>query len=144
MIFLITYNHCWLFPKITLPTRFTEQSSSLIDNVFSNNIDERESSGILLNQISDYQFLFTYIGKLSYIERVPKFFDIEKTDANSLENFIQELNDMNIYDQLLKPIDSSPHESYDVFMKLIQEAKNTHFPKKTAKFNKKKHKIQNG
>ena len=39
---------------------------------------------------------------------------IEKTDANSFENFIQELNDMNIYDQLLKPIDSSPHENYDV------------------------------
>ena len=47
---------------------------------------------------------------------------------------------MNIYDQLLKPINSSPHENYDVFMKLIQEAKNTHFPKKTVKFNKKKHK----
>ena len=61
------------FPKITLPTRFTEQSSTLIDNVFSNNIEEREISGILLNHISDHQFLFTYIEKLSYIEKVPKF-----------------------------------------------------------------------
>ena len=128
------------FPKITLPTRFTEQSSTLIDNVFSNNIEEREISGILLNHISDHQFLFTYIEKLSYIEKVPKFVDIEKTDANSLENFIQELNDMNIYDQLLKPIDSCPHENYEIFMKLIQNAKNLHFPKKTVKFNKKKHK----
>ena len=50
------------------------------------------------------------------------------------------MNDMNIYDQLLKPIDSSPQENYDLFMKLIQEAKNTHFPKKTVKINKKKHK----
>ena len=121
-------------PKITLPTRFTEQSSTLIDNVFSNNIEEREISGILLNHISDHQFLFTYIEKLLYIEKVPKFIDIEKTDANSLENFIQELNDMNIYDQLLKPIDSCPHENYDIFMKLIQDAKNLHFPKKTVKF----------
>ena len=47
---------------------------------------------------------------------------------------------MNIYDQLLKPIDSSPHEKYDIVMKLIQDAKNLHFPKKTDKFNKKKHK----
>ena len=128
------------FPKITLPTRFTEQSSTLIDNVFSNNLEERETSGILLNHISDHQFIFTYIEKLSYIEKVPKFVEIEKTDANSLENFIQELNDMNIYDQLLKPIDSSPHENYDIFMKLIQDVKNLHFPKKTVKFNKKKHK----
>ena len=128
------------FPKITLPTRFTEQSSTLIDNVFSNNLEERETSGIVLNHISDHQFFFTYIEKLSYIEKVPKFVEIEKTGANSLENFIQELNDMNIYDQLLKPIDSSPHENYDIFMKLIQDAKNLHFPKKTVKFNKKKHK----
>ena len=94
----------------------------------------------MLNHISDHQYLFTYIEKLSYIEKVPKFVEIEKTDANLLENFIQELNDMNIYDHLLKPIDSSPHENYDIFMKLIQDAKNLHFPKKTVKFNKKKHK----
>ena len=48
------------FPNITLPIRFTEQSSTLIDNVFSNNLEERETSGILLNHISDHQFLFTY------------------------------------------------------------------------------------
>ena len=46
------------FPKITLPTRFTEQFSTLIDNVFSNNIEDRATSGILLNQISDQQFRF--------------------------------------------------------------------------------------
>ena len=67
---------------------------------------------------------------------VPKLVDIEKTDVNSLENFIQELNDMNIYDQLLKPIDSCPHENYDIFMKLIQDDKKLHL----VKFNKKKHK----
>ena len=33
-----------------------------------------------------------------------------------------------------------PHENYDIFMKLIQNAKNLHFSKKTVKFNKKKHK----
>ena len=32
------------FPKSTLLTRYTEQSSPLIDNVFSNNIEERETS----------------------------------------------------------------------------------------------------
>ena len=35
---------------------------------------------------------------------------------------------------------SCPHENYDIFMKLIQNAKNLHFPKKTMKFNKKRHK----
>ena len=36
-------------PKITLPTRKSEQSSTLIDNIYTNNRDERESSGILSN-----------------------------------------------------------------------------------------------
>ena len=48
-------------PKITLPTRISEHSSTLIDNIFTSNIDERESSGILLNQISDHQMVFTLI-----------------------------------------------------------------------------------
>ena len=108
--------------------------------MFSNNIEESESSGILLNQISGHQFLFTYIEKLSILREFQNLLILKKNDANSLENFIQELHNMNIYDQLLKPIDSSPHENYDVFMKLIQEAKNTQFPKKSVKFNKKKHK----
>ena len=42
-------------PKVTLPTRISEQSSTLVDNIYTNNIDERESSSIFLNQISDQQ-----------------------------------------------------------------------------------------
>ena len=57
------------FPKITLPTRFSDQSATLIDNVFSTNIEEKEVSGILLNHISDHQLLFTYIESLSYIKK---------------------------------------------------------------------------
>ena len=45
--------------KITLPTRISEHSGTLIDNIFTSNIDERGSSDILLNQISDHQMVFT-------------------------------------------------------------------------------------
>ena len=41
-------------PKITLPTRISEHSRNLIDNIFTINIDKRDSSDILLNQISDH------------------------------------------------------------------------------------------
>ena len=50
-----------LFPKITLPTRICESSSTLIDNIFTDNIDEVGTSGILLNQISDHQMMFTLV-----------------------------------------------------------------------------------
>ena len=88
------------FPKISLPTRFSDQSAILIDNVFSTNIEEKEVSGILLNHISDHQLLFTFIENLSCIEKVPKFINIQKTDPLSVDNFINELREQNIYDRM--------------------------------------------
>ena len=54
-------------PRITLTSRISEQSSTLIDNIYTNNIDERESSGTLLDQISDLQMIFTLIENFSYV-----------------------------------------------------------------------------
>ena len=95
------------FPKITLPIRFSDQSATLIDNVFSTNIEEKEVSGILLNHISDHQLLSTYIENLSYIEKVPKFINIQKTDPLSVDNYIHvnELREDNIYDRMHQPLD---------------------------------------
>ena len=95
-------------PKVTLPTRISEQSSTLIDNIYTSNIDERESSGILLNQISDHQMVFTIIENLSYVIRVPKFIEIEKNDPRSIQNFVDELEELNIYDKLQKSVNSDP------------------------------------
>ena len=60
------------FPKITFPTRICESTSTLIDNIFTNNIDIPDSSGILLNQM-----VFTLVENLSYVTDVSKFIDIE-------------------------------------------------------------------
>ena len=53
--------------KIKLPTRISEHSSTLIDNIFTSNIDKKESSGILMNQISDHQMIFTLIENKSHV-----------------------------------------------------------------------------
>ena len=68
----------FFFRKITLPTRISERSSSLIDNIFTNDSEEKETTGILLNHLSDHQIIFTCIEKLSYIEKLRKFITIEK------------------------------------------------------------------
>ena len=68
------------FPKTTMPTKFTDQSATLIDNVFNTSIEEKKVSGLLLNHISDHQLLFTFIQNLSYIEKVSKFINIQKID----------------------------------------------------------------
>ena len=76
---------CGFFPKIILPTRIAGQSASLIHNIFCNNIDEIEKSGILWNHISDHQLIFTYIKHLSYIQKVPKFVEVEKVNSSSIK-----------------------------------------------------------
>ena len=128
------------FPKITLPTRISDNSSTLIDNIFTNNIEEADISGILLNHISDHQMMFTIVENRSYVTNVPKFIDIECNDQRSMQAFLSELEDMDIYDKLEQSVDSNPHDNYDRFITLINDAKEKHLPKKTVKFNKKKHK----
>ena len=128
------------FPKITLPTRFSDQSATLIDNVFSTNIEEKEVSGILLNHISDHQLLFTYIENFSYIEKVPKFINIQKTDPLSVDNFINKLREDNIYDRMHQPLDTNPNDSYEIFITHFQLAKDKHLPMKSVRYQKRKHK----
>ena len=128
------------FPKITLPTRISERSSSLIDNIFTNDSEEKETAGILLNHLSDHQIIFTYIEKLSYIEKLPKFITIEKNNAASVQSFIREMDALNICDELNQSIDGNPEENYEVFLKLIKDVKDKCLPKKVVKYNKKKHK----
>ena len=49
------------FPNITLPTRLTDTSNTLIGNVFSNSAKFEAVSGILINNISDHRPIFTII-----------------------------------------------------------------------------------
>ena len=47
------------FPRISLPTRITNHSATLLDNIYSTELDSNES-GILVNNISDHQMIYTY------------------------------------------------------------------------------------
>ena len=129
------------FPKITLPTRIQNESYTLIDNIFSNDIEEtmKSKSGILINDISDHQMIFTFHENLSYIEKIDKYIYVEKHDEISLEQFINELNKLDIYEQLDQNIHSSPQENYEIFSKLVKYAKDKYLPKRKMKYDKKRH-----
>ena len=62
------------YPKITLPTRFSPHSGSLIDNVFCRltNNTPHVSSGILLKQFSDLQPYFLFFNTLIKQKPPPK------------------------------------------------------------------------
>ena len=119
----------------------SEQSNTLIDNIYTNNIDERESSGILLNQISDHQMKFTLIEHFSYVTQVPKFVEIQINDSDSIQNFVNKLDELKIYNHLHTAIGSSPDVKYDTMLELLSTVKDKHLPNKWIKFNRKKHKM---
>ena len=79
------------FSTITLPTRIQNTSHTLIDNIFSNTIEDglKSKSGILINNISDHKIIFTYEENMSYVEKNAKYIEIEKQDELSLANFVE-------------------------------------------------------
>ena len=55
------------FPKMSMPTRFTDHSATLIDNIFMNQLDNHDS-GVLANSISDHQMLFSYSKNIRIVQ----------------------------------------------------------------------------
>ncbi|XP_060771169.1 uncharacterized protein LOC132882014 [Neoarius graeffei] len=57
--FINTMYSMSLHLKMTRPTRINDHSATLIDNIFTNDIDNNIISGILINDISDHVPVFT-------------------------------------------------------------------------------------
>ena len=55
-----------LQPLISLPTRITSVTSTIIDNIFTNDFYRPISSGLLLTPISDHFPVFTLLGKTGF------------------------------------------------------------------------------
>ena len=55
---LVTYS---CTPLILNPTRITQSSATLIDNIFTNNLDNILKTGILINDVSDHLSVFTIV-----------------------------------------------------------------------------------
>ena len=95
---------CKNYPANTQDDRegINNLSSTLIDNIFTSNTHHIDSciSGVLTEKLSDHHSIFTYHEQVSYFEEIPKYVEIEKRDAFSIDQFITELKKMDICDQL--------------------------------------------
>ena len=93
-----------------------------------------------VNDLSDHKIIFTFHKNKSYLEKVNKFIEVETRDARSMNNFVNELKDLNIYDQLDKHLTSNPNANYKLFNGLLNNARAKHLPNKRVKYQKKLHK----
>ena len=50
------------YPLISLPSRITDHSATLIDNIWTNNVQARVASGLVTVRLSDHLPVFSFIG----------------------------------------------------------------------------------
>ena len=79
--------HC-LIPHILQPTRVTDHSATVIDNIFSNVTDYETASGNILNQVADHysQFLIlkTVPAKYKYNDSAYYTYNYSSFDKDNL------------------------------------------------------------
>ena len=128
-------------PKITLPTRICDTSSTLIDNVYTNTIDKKHTSGILIRPISDHQMYFCILNEnYTKANNAHRYIEVEICNEYSIDQFRNEIANANIYDKLDLSPSANPNKNYELLAEQLQIAKSTHMPKKIKRFNKRKHK----
>ena len=76
-----------VYPLINKPSRIALGSSTLIDNIFTNNLQNNHFSGLLINDISDHLPIFTV--QLSCLERklYTKYITVRNTDDEAINAF---------------------------------------------------------
>ena len=131
-----------LIPKITFPTHFLDKTCTLIDNIFSKVSPASQSleSGILVSNISDHYPTFISINLNLIKLRQPKFTTIKMSNPDSINNVNAELELINFEQILSTNPYSDPNNNYNILQNIISSYLDKHFPVKTVRFNKHKHK----
>ena len=71
-------------PRITLPTRITDHSATLLDNIFTNVLEDH-TSGVKINSISDHQMIYIYKNvKIQHTKScINRYIEIERIRKNT-------------------------------------------------------------
>ena len=121
--FLDTMYSLGLYPLIDKPTRITDNSTTLIDNIFTNELCFNLTSGI--NDISDHLPIFAFCEYNISRYNVKEFQFIRKTNEDTMESFSNELNQQT-WENVLKTDDVI--EAYDSFLHIFMDIFNKHCP----------------
>ena len=105
-----------LYPCIDKPTRITQSSSSLIDNIFTNALHVEVKSGILINDISDHLPVFTISNYSVHRSKKTPIIYIRKNDDESILRFSQSLMQES-WEDVYSAIDV--HKAYERFIDIF-------------------------
>jgi len=126
-----------IIPKVTVPTRITSHSATLLDHIFTNIVSEKCIAGTLITDISDHFSNFIFIKSLSLKSTLPQTVTYRVMSNQAIDNLNRSLSDHDWTD-LYNSTDVNT--AYEIFSDQFSQLVNTHLPIKTAKFNSLKHK----
>ena len=126
----IMYSH-GLFPLINKPTRATTSSTTLIDNIFSNNLINNDIiNGIFFTSISDHFPIFTI--NLNDFTQKDRVYVTRRYSQKQLENFSNSLR-MKDWQNVLA--NHNGKDAFNLFLKNFTDLYNEQFPSKLLKSN---------
>ncbi len=120
------------------PTRITQHNATLIDNIFTNDVETIESSsnGLIFSDISDHLPIFHIRNSKTYHEKIQKNeFTCKRiiNDAN-IQSFTNTIKNVS-WDNVLSKNNTA--ESYNEFFNLLSIAYEKNFPFKKKRVKKK-------
>ena len=79
----------YLLPHVLQPTRVTDHSATVIDNIFTNITDYETISGNILNQVADHFSQFLILKKLSVTHKDTAYYQYDYSNFNR-DHFISD------------------------------------------------------
>jgi hypothetical protein len=123
-----------LLPLITLPTRISGHSATLLDHICTNIIDDTFDTGIIISDLSDHFPVF-YIRYLQTKPKKPEPIKINKIDDSSKDAFTSLLNSYS-WNNVIQ--DNNPETAFDSFFNTINSCFDLAFPEKVVNQSKNK------
>ena len=120
-------------PKITLPTRFSERTATLIDNFlcsFKRNIG-KEFTGIDISALSDHFPYFIFLKVKTKKLPPPKYIEVNRGGEYSVRRLIEDIKIKKLDTLIHTDENANPDENYKIIIKVIEDSIKNHFPKKT-------------
>ena len=112
---------------IDRPSRITEYSATLIDNIFSNNLYERISNGLLINDISDHLPVFSITKEIQKAVHKPRYMFKRNTAPDAIGLFCHDLDQQN-WETVLQT--DEVNQAYNSFIDIVETLFNKNCPVK--------------
>ena len=115
---------------INQPTRVSKNSKSLLDHIYSNNLNNQLMPGIAISDISDHYPVFALIPCVKHFKNNAR--QVWKRDMKNFkaEHFIEDLNQT--LNASLSSFDSTIHNQFEQFINSFTSVINKHAPLKLA------------